>query len=124
MWIRYNPNPCGRSVSDCAVRAIAKALKIDWEEAYLILCKAGFQMCDLPNADATWGAVLRKEGFERHNLPNDCPNCYTIKDFCMDYPVGVFVLGTGNHAVTVVNGDYYDAWNSGDEIPIYYWELR
>ena len=28
MYIEYNPNPCGRRVGDCAVRAISKAL--DW----------------------------------------------------------------------------------------------
>lgn len=26
MYIEYNPNPCGRRVGDCAVRAVAKAL--------------------------------------------------------------------------------------------------
>lgn len=122
MWIKYQPNPCGRSVGDCAIRAIAKALKVDWETAYLKLCKVGYEMCDLPNADATWGAVLRQEGFYRYSVPNKCPDCYTIKDFCIDHPVGTFVVGTGGHVVTIVNGDYYDSWESGNEIPIYYWK--
>ena len=30
-WVWYNPSPTGRNVGDCAVRAIAKALDIDWE---------------------------------------------------------------------------------------------
>lgn len=31
VWVFYNPSPVGRSVGDCSVRAIAKALNIDWE---------------------------------------------------------------------------------------------
>lgn len=33
-FIYYNPNPMSRIVGDCAVRAISKALDIDWELAY------------------------------------------------------------------------------------------
>jgi hypothetical protein len=34
----------------------------------------------------------------------------------------VYVLGIGDHVVCAVNGDWYDAWDSGAEIPAYYWE--
>lgn len=37
MWVKYNPNPTGRSVGDCAVRAVAKALNIGWEKAYVLI---------------------------------------------------------------------------------------
>ena len=121
MWIKYNPSPTGRKVGDCSVRAVAKALKIDWEEAYMRLSDAGFLMGDMPNSDSVWGAVLREEGFKRYIVPNSCPDCYTVKDFCIDHPRGTYVLGTGGHVVTVVNGDYFDSWDSGEEIPIFYW---
>ena len=29
MYIYYQPNPCGRAVGDCAVRAISAAFNID-----------------------------------------------------------------------------------------------
>ena len=35
---------------------------------------------------------------------------------------GIFVLGTGSHAVTVIDGNYFDAWDSGKETPVYYFE--
>jgi hypothetical protein len=35
--------------------------------------------------------------------------------------MGTFVLGTGDHAVTVVDGDYYDSFDSGQMIPIVYY---
>lgn len=124
MWKHFNPNPVGRSVGDCAVRAVSLALGIDWEEAYILMADAGLQMGDLPNADSTWGSVLRQHGFYRKNIPNSCPQCYTIADFARDNPYGIFVLGTGTHVVTVIDGDIYDAWDSSNEIPQYYWELK
>lgn len=60
IWTEYNPNPTGRNVGDCAVRAVAMALHTDWETAYALMAKAGFLMGDLPNSNAVWGAVLRR----------------------------------------------------------------
>ena len=42
MWIQYNPNPTGRNVEDCAIRAVAKALDIDWEQAFALVSAAAF----------------------------------------------------------------------------------
>lgn len=44
MWKKYNPNPYGRAVGDCSVRAVAKALGIDWSTAYMLTTKAGYSM--------------------------------------------------------------------------------
>ena len=120
-WIQYNPNPAGRNVGDCAVRAVAKALGTDWETAYVLITTAGFQMNDMGSSNSVWGAVLRKNGFYRHSLPNKCPDCYTIGEFADEHPNGTFVVGTGNHVVTVKNGAVYDSWDSRNEIPVYYW---
>lgn len=121
MWIKYNPNPVGRSVGDCAVRAISAALDIDWEHAFDLIVDAARVMGDMPSSDSVWGAVLRQNGFYRKSIPNTCPKCYTAWDFCKDNPQGVFVLGFGGHVATVINGNLYDAWNSINEIPIYVW---
>lgn len=121
MWIHYNPNPTGRSVGDCSVRAIAKALDVDWETAYLMITNNGYQMGDMPSSDSVWGAVLRQNGFYRKSIPNRCPDCYTAEDFCEDHPLGVYVLGFGGHVATVYNGDLYDSWDSSNLIPQFYW---
>ena len=121
MFINYNPNPVGRKVGDCAVRAISKALKIDWESAYMKMALAGLDMGDMPSSDSVWGAVLRQNGFYRKSVPNTCPDCYTAEDFSRDHPVGTFVLGFGGHVATIVDGDLYDSWNSSDEVPVYFW---
>ncbi len=121
MWIRYNPNPAGRNVGDCSVRAVSKALEIDWETAYDLISDAGYNMGDMPSSDSVWGAVLRQNGFYRTAIPNYCPDCYTVRDFCEDHPIGTYVLGFGGHVATVKDGDIYDAWNSSNEIPQFYW---
>ena len=121
MYVEYNPNPVGRSVGDCSVRAVAKALDIDWESAYAMIALNGFLMGDMPSSNSTWGAVLRKNGFYMTAIPSDKPNDYTAEDFAKDHPRGTYVLGFGNHVATVVDGDLYDSWNSSKEIPVYYW---
>lgn len=121
MWIKYNPNPTGRNVGDCAIRAIAKALDIDWENAYMLVVANGYEMGDMPSSDSVWGSVLRQSGFYRKAIPNRCPDCYTVEDFCRDNPAGVFVLGFGGHVATVVDGNLYDSWDSSREIPVYVW---
>lgn len=120
-YVYYNPNPIGVRVGDCSVRAISAALGVDWETAYAQITSSGFLMGDMPSSNAVWGAVLRKHGFNRSIIPNNCPDCYTAKDFCRDHPKGVFVLGFGNHVATVIDGDIYDSWDSSNEIPQYFW---
>lgn len=121
MFIPYNPNPAGKYVGDCVIRALAKVLNKDWYYVYIEVVTQGYNDHDMPSSNAVWGNVLKNNGFHRHIIPDTCPNCYTIKDFCLEHPVGEYVLATGTHVIAVENGNYYDAWDSGNEIPIYYW---
>lgn len=121
MWIEYQPNPCGKRVGDCAVRAISAALDTDWRTAYLMLCNKGYEICDMPNADVVWGNVLRDNGFIREVIDNDCPDCYTAEDFCFDHPTGIYVLGFGGHVATVIDGQLMDSWDSSQECPQFFW---
>lgn len=121
MFIYYNGNPMRRNVGDCVVRAISKATGDSWEKTYLGLCLKGYEMGDMPSANSVWGAYLTDNGFKRGIIPNKCPDCYTVADFCEDNPHGSFVLALSSHAVAVINGDVFDTWDSTEEIPIYFW---
>lgn len=121
MWVEYNPSPTGRRVGDCAVRAVAKALGLDWEQAFSLLAANAYAMGDMPSSDSVWGSVLRQHGFYRKSIPDTCPDCYTAGDFCRDNPRGTFVLGFGGHVATVINGNLYDSWNSLMEAPQFVW---
>lgn len=117
-WRKYDPNPCGGGVSDCAVRAVAKATGQSWSDAYLALTEYGYQMCDLISANRVWGAYLSDHGFIRGNMPDGIP---TLRAFCKAFPRGVYVVALPMHVVTVVDGNYWDSWDSGNEEPLYYW---
>ena len=121
MYIEYNSNPENKLVGDCVVRAISKVTDQDWERTYMEVCVQGFMMGDLPNSNAIFSAYLRHKGFKRHTI-EDCPDCYSVDDFCQDHPKGVFVIGTGTHAVAVVDANIFDAWDSRQETPVYYFE--
>ena len=121
-WQYYNPNPKANLVGDCVIRALSLALNQDWDTCYLNVASAGFRSKDMPSSNAVWGNYLKHHGFKRYIIPNDCPDCYTIEDFCNDTPYGLYVLATGTHVVTCIKGDWYDTWDSGKEIPIYYFK--
>ena len=120
-WKYFLNNPSGRNVGDCSIRALSVALGTDWETAYALAALNGYLMNDVISSNGVWGSVLRQNGFYRHILPNSCPDCFTVGDFATEHPKGTFVLGTGNHVVTVKDGVIYDSWDSSNEIPIYYW---
>lgn len=121
MWVQSNNNPDKALVGDCTIRAISKAIGKPWDDTYIFLAVQGFKMKDMPSSNRVWGEFLYNNGFRRFIIPDSCPNCYTIKDFCEDHKDGKYILATGTHVVCVVDGNYYDSWDSGDEIPIYYW---
>lgn len=123
-FIFYNPNPEGNLVGDCVIRAISKATNQSWEQTFKGVVETAFQLKDMPSSNYVWAAYLRKLGFSKHIIPDSCPDCYTIRHFAQEHPRGVFILGTGTHVVCVANGNYYDSWDSGDEVPIYYFQRR
>lgn len=124
MFALWNPSPVGARVGDCAVRAVAKALDVDWETAYTMLCLKGYELYDLPNSNAVINALLTSKGFERGIVPNTCPECYTVGEFAEDHPEGTYVLGTGDHVVCITDGTINDSWDSSNEIPIYFWKRK
>lgn len=121
MYSYYNANPYKIRVGDCVIRAISKALNQPWEDTYIDLTIQGYLMGDLLSSNAVWGAYLKSKGFTRDIVSNDCPECYTIEDFCNEHPKGTYIIGTGTHAVCIEDGCVFDTWNSSGETPIYYY---
>jgi len=124
MWIKCNPNPLGKQTGDCVVRAIAIATGQSWRDTYRELCKVGEIECDMPSSNFVWGVYLRRRGAKQFLLPESCPSCITVRAFAERYPEGIYVIGTGDHAVTVIDGNWYDSWNSEGEIPTYFWKVE
>ena len=124
MYVYYNPNPASKTVGDCVIRGLSTILKLRWEHIYDDLACLGRQMYDMPSSNAVWSEYLYQRGFTRRIIPDTCPACYTVRRFCDDHKNGAYLLATGSHVVAVIDGDYYDTWDSGDEIPVYYFKRR
>lgn len=112
----FNDNPRHRNVGDCAVRAIGKACGLTWQEAYLELI-----LVDMPSANSVWGTFLASCGFIKEHIADSCEKEYTVIRFAADHPEGTYVLALSGHVVAVVDGDYFDTWDSGYEIVLYDW---
>ncbi len=121
MYIPFNANPTASRVGDCTIRAISKATGQTWEKVYLDLALQGLISHDMPSANHVWGDYLESLGFRRFIIPNKCPKCYTVRQFATDHPHGAFILAISGHVVACIDGDHYDTWDSGDEIPVYFW---
>jgi hypothetical protein len=124
MWIKANPNPAKKEVPDCVIRAIAIALNLPWIQVFDELYSVARMDFNMPSSDAVWGHYLYLKGFEPFLLPDYCPKCITIDEFTKQFPVGTFIIGTGSHAVAVISGNYYDSWDSGREVPSFFWRIR
>lgn len=124
MYIKSNINPQNKQVGDCVIRAISTALNQEWERTYIELAIQGFMMSDMPSSDSVWNEYLKNKGLSRRIVPDTCPNCYTVKQFADEHPTGIYVVFVGQHVVAVIDGNYIDTWDSGDRIPIYYWEVN
>ena len=121
MWRRFQPNPFNISTSDCTVRAVCAVTGLDWRTAHRILCELSGELGEMPDRNRSWWAFLRAIGFTQFRLIDTCPDCYTVEDFADEHPHGVYVVGTGNHVVTIVDGTVFDSWDSRREIVSYFW---
>lgn len=124
MYVFCNPNPKGKITDDCVIRAISIAEGKSWDDIYIELMVNGYIDKDMANANYLWGKYLVDKGYKPNILFNLCYGCYTLRDFCKDHKKGTHVVGTGTHAVCVINGDYYDTWDSGDVAPVYYFSME
>ncbi len=119
-WIKYNPNPRSRRVGDCAIRACCKATGRTWNEVFDDLVQIAYRQKDVLSANKVWGEYLADNGYVRYepDYPMD------VYKFCCNFPHGTYVLGLDGHVVTVVDGRYWDTWDSGGKNVIYFWERK
>lgn len=121
MFVYYNPNPHVSTYEDCVIRALCKVTGKDWYQVRVELFLMSLHMGYYDWDNHVWGKYLKRLGFVQRLLPNTCPDCFTVRDFCRAFPHGTYLLAIGDHVVTAQEGDYFDTWDSGDEVPMYYW---
>ena len=124
MWIKANPNPCKKEVPDCVIRAIAIALNLSWYQVSDELYDVARNDCSVSSDDNVWGHYLYLKGFEPFLLPRDCPRCITIGMFTEIFPIGTYIIGTGSHAVAIIDGNFFDSWDSSNEVVSFFWKIN
>ena len=119
-WIKYQPNPKKRSTGDCSIRAYTKAEGLTWDDAYDIAMKYGKKYAGLPDDSIIVDKILTEE-FNYNSFSLKRNQRMTINEFAASHTVGTYVVKTRGHLVAIVNGFYYDSYNSGDKkVTVYY----
>lgn len=130
MFIHYNDNPLGLEVGDCVIRAISTALGYNWFMVHDELCFLSRKMADMPSSNRVWKEYLRSLGLREQLVDNECPNCLTVDRFSKMNNKGTYIVSTceftkandivvsGTHLVAIIDGNYYDTWDSGADIPL------
>lgn len=121
----FNPNPRTQDPTgkiDCVVRAICAATGETWERVYAALSIQGYKDGDNFALDSVWGNYLEDRGWQWFRIPDTCPRCYTASQFAVDHPQGIYILGTGTHAVCVRDGQIWDSWPSVNVVPLFAWQ--
>ena len=124
MFIKHNENRDGKLVGDCVIRAISTLLNQDWNTTFLGIVIQAFIDADMPSSDSVWNNYLIYKGYERQVIPSVCPNCITVREFADSHLSGRYLLFVGGHVVAVINGNYYDTWDSGDKTVIYFFQKK
>lgn len=137
MYIQYNDNPFNLDVGDCVIRAISTALDYNWFMVHDELSFLSRKMADMPSSNRVWKQFLINKGYHEHQINNTCPKCLTVDEFCRQHPKGRYILSTaeytkardnlivtGTHVVAVIDGDYYDTWDSGTDVPLSYFVVQ
>ena len=102
---------------DCTIRALCKALDMEWLEVFdlvMPLCReeqvANIFFCPLPVRKR----ILAKLGFSYTGISNRKGSKRpTVDEFAKDHMEGRYICNVANHEVAVVDGRYYDTWDSG-----------
>lgn len=120
MYNYFNPNPKNNAANDCVVRMLCKLLDIEWDTAYMVLCEEGRKLKEIPTTNYVWEGILEDIGLKRFFM-RCATNCPTVRQFLEVNQNGVYILCSGTHVVACKDGDYYDAWDSGDLRVQYYY---
>lgn len=118
--VRYNANSRNKSVGDCVKRALTVAYSMDYDEVSRELARInGGRFEEGYSRPQVYDKFLLARGDKFIGVPPK--DRITVEEFTEKNPKGVYVLEVGktpdsysSHLVAVVNGNFYDSWNSAN----------
>lgn len=120
----YQPNKkdIKDKYGDCVVRALTKVMDKDWVTVYDELSPIAREIQTMPSCKPAYEEYLRRCGFVYKGISNKKGSKRpTVDSFARDNKVGVYYLNVANHCVAVVDGKYFDTWDSGRKSVYGYW---
>lgn len=128
-YVYYQPNELDKHdiYGDCTIRALSKVFNCSWKEAF----KRQIPYClkyqvtsafDCPTKQAK--VILKELGFEYRSIkvPKGSKRP-TVESFTKEHTTGRYIVNVARHVVAIVDGKYYDTWDSGDKCLYGYYEL-
>jgi hypothetical protein len=89
-----------------------KATKKSWLETFDGLNATAREQFTIGGDKRAYEIYLTQNGFKKMPMPRFPDNTrYTVGEFGIENPLGVFIVGIANHLTVIVDGTLYDTWN-------------
>ena len=118
-YVYFQPNEkdIKDKVGDCQIRAFCKVLGITWLEAFdmtIPICRE-LQTYTIFDCDhKKTKAAMERLGFKYTGISNKKGSVRpTVDEFAKSHPSGRYIVSVAHHVVAIVDGKYYDTWDSG-----------
>lgn len=121
----YQPNKkdLKDDYGDCVIRSLTKVLDMEWLQVFDELLPYARELQCMPNGKPCYEKFLKNKGFIYNGISNKKGSKRpTFDRFAKDHKTGTYVLRVAHHLVAVVDGFYYDTWDSGESSMYGYWE--
>lgn len=113
----YQPNKkdLKDAYGDCVIRALTKVTGKEWLQVFEELLPYAKELQCMPNGKPCYKTYLKENGFIYHGISNKKgAKRPTVKQFANEHKEGTYFLHVAKHCVSVVDGIYYDTWDSGE----------
>ena len=123
----FNPNPLGKEIGDCQIRALCAVTGKSWYEIYDILVDYGRKIaCPFFWNDPNNSYHSDLFGMIRHRLKREKgKKAMNVETFCKEHPKGKYILSMAHHSMGIVDGKYYELYAGWENRTVYtYWEYK
>ncbi len=120
----YQPNTkdLKDEFGDCVIRALTKVTGKTWEQVFDDLVPIAREMQCMPNGKPCYKEYLKRIGYTYVGVSNKAGTKRpTVSSFSVGHKKGAFIARVAHHIVAIVDGRFYDTWDSGPKSLYGYW---
>lgn len=118
-YIHHTANPKNET-NDCIIRSIANATGRPWKDVMKELCDIAIDMYLMPNNSE----VIDEYMYKRKIFVYPTDGNITVEQFAVENPSGRFVIGVKDHALSIIDGNWYDLVDSAKEKVLEYYKVE